>query len=379
MSQMIKRGVLLANTGEDNTSGDANTLNQTGTGNTGISSGTGTTSTGTPGTGASVANKPKLIISNYKLTPEMPKAGEEFTMNLTFYNTNSVKSVRNIKISLNGSEIGQTAEGKSASGSVFSPVNSSNTFYIKKIMPGKTNEKEIKLKTVPNAVAQNYTMNISFEYEDIEGNEFTATEVIGIPVVQTSEVLLGEAKVGGEMGSENLQVGAPVPIDLDFYNTGKDTLTNFMVTIEGQGFRIEESPRYFVGNFAPGSSDHYSASITAEEAGKIQGNIVITYEDSAGESHRKEMPIQATLTDTVASVPDGFEIDPETGNLINHTTGETLDPVTMMPVEAGKSGKLPFSPLWLVLVGCVLILGIVLFFRHRHKKTIREQELEIDA
>ncbi|MDY3986518.1 MAG: hypothetical protein SOY75_01075, partial [Peptoniphilaceae bacterium] len=258
MSQMIKRGVLLANTGEDNTSGDANTLNQTGTGNTGISSGTGTTSTGTPGTGASVANKPKLIISNYKLTPEMPKAGEEFTMNLTFYNTNSVKSVRNIKISLNGSEIGQTAEGKSTSGSVFSPVNSSNTFYIKKIMPGKTNEKEIKLKTVPNAVAQNYTMNISFEYEDIEGNEFTATEVIGIPVVQTSEVLLGEARVGGEMGSENLQAGAPIPIDLDFYNTGKDTLTNFMVTIEGQGFRIEESPRYFVGNFAPGSSDHYS-------------------------------------------------------------------------------------------------------------------------
>ena len=152
-----------------------------------------------------------------------------------------------------------------------------------------------------------------------------------------------------------------------------------MVTIEGQGFRIEESPRYFVGNFAPGSSDHYSASITAEEAGKIQGHIVITYEDSTGESHRKEVPIQATLTDTTASVPEGFTIDPKTGNLINHTTGETLDPITMMPIEAEKSGKLPFSPLWIVLAGCVLILGIVLFFRHRHKKTIREQELEIDA
>ena len=33
---------------------------------------------GNLGMGVTVANKPKLIVSNYRLSPEMPQAGHEF-------------------------------------------------------------------------------------------------------------------------------------------------------------------------------------------------------------------------------------------------------------------------------------------------------------
>ncbi|HHX36743.1 MAG TPA: hypothetical protein GX717_02040, partial [Clostridiaceae bacterium] len=78
-------------------------------------------------------NKPKLIISNYSLVPSMPEAGKDFTMDLTFTNTNSKKDVNNIKITLNaesgssgGIGMGGPGSGASAttSDSVFSPVGS---------------------------------------------------------------------------------------------------------------------------------------------------------------------------------------------------------------------------------------------------------------
>ena len=101
------------------------------------------------------------------------------------------------------------------------------------------------MRVVPNATAQNYTMSILFEYEDKDGNEFKATEIIGISVVQRAKMETGNIDVSAGM------VGSPMPIDIDFYNTGKDVLSTFMVSLEGSGFTAENA-RYYIGNFSPG-------------------------------------------------------------------------------------------------------------------------------
>lgn len=310
--------------------------------------------TGGSGGETTVKNKPKLIISNYKLMPEMAKAGEEFTMDLTFYNTNSDKSVRNIKISLNGAETNNTAQGQPAQGSVFAPSKSSNTFFIDYIAPGETASKSISLKTVPNAPAQNYIMNVVFEYEDKDGNEYTATEVIGVPVVQQSQILIGEAKV------EDTQVGSSTTLMLDFYNTGKDSLTNFMVTLEGEGFNIESSSRYFVGNFAPGSSDQFSIDIMPIEAGEVSGKVVLTYEDSTGKEHKEEAPFKFQATEMMTEEL----IDPETGMPLND------------PMEPPSSG--PSLPM--IIVGVAIVAGIIiaLLVRRHRKKKQQAVDLTID-
>lgn len=300
-----------------------------------------------------IKNKPKLIVSNYLLTPEMVKAGEEFKLNLTFYNTNYEKSVRNIKITLNGSSSSVGANGEQASGSVFSPVNSSNTFYIKRIDPEESASKEITLKTPTNVQAQNYSMEIKFEYEDADGNEYTANEVIGIPVVQTSKVLYGDVTV-----SEGF-VDQPINLNMDFYNIGKDTLTTFMITVEGKDFKISGSQRYFVGNFAPGSTDTFSTEIIPNRGGEITGNVVITYEDSTGTAHKDEIPFKTQVEEE--SKQGSIDTD-EVGIIDDNSTGYT--PLYQRP------------SLWIGVT--IFVIAIVYFARRRAKKKKDQNFLDLN-
>lgn len=337
---------------------------------------------------ANVTNKPKLIISNYSLDPEMPQAGQEFAVYLTFYNTNAEKSVRNIKISIGGGEAGaipsatQTGQGQvsatsGSAGSVFTPVGSSNTFYISRIRPQETDNKTIHLKTAPTLAAQNYSINVSFEYEDLLGNEFTATETIGIPVVQTADILLGDVQMNGG-GEEMLMMGNPTNVDMDMYNIGKDQLTTYMVTIEGKGFKVNGSPRYFVGNFAPGAADHFSAEIVPQE-NEISGNIVITFEDSTGKKHEQKQPFEAKIEgfdEGMAVDPSKLRHDEKTGLLIDDETSQYYDANTLEPVPAPQGGNFPLIPVGIGVL--VALVAAILIHRHRKKKK-QEKELNLDA
>lgn len=215
-------------------------------------------------------SKPKLIIDKYNFEPSLAKAGENFKMNLSFFNTNSQKAVKNIKISL------VVDEKTEQSGNVFTPVNSSNTFYIDAISPKGRVEKSITMFTVPNAKPKSYTITANFEYEDAKGEEYTSTELIGVPVVQQSKMEIGEINIPPEV-----YVGEPLPIYVEFYNTGKVTLYNTMVRIEGD-FQIENGNN-FVGNFESGTSEVFEGTIIPNEMGELNGKLIFSYDDTSGE------------------------------------------------------------------------------------------------
>lgn len=229
--------------------------------------------------------KPKLIIDKYTFEPSLAKAGENFTMNLSFFNTNKEKSVENIKIFLTSDEKSDP-NSPSAGGNIFTPVNSSNTFYIDSIPPKGRVEKSIVLSTVSDALAKTYTITANFEYEDSNGEEYTAIELIGIPVIQQSKLEVGELLVPPEA-----YAWEPTPISVEFYNTGKVTLYNMMVKLEGD-FPTENAT-YYVGNFESGSTDYFEGLIIPEEPGELKGAIVFTYEDSTGEivEYREEFTL----------------------------------------------------------------------------------------
>lgn len=336
------------------------------------------------GSSPNVKNKPKLIVSNYSLSPDMPKAGEEFTLDLTFFNTNAYKSVRNIKISLNSAEMSQGANGQAvAGGAVFSPVDSSNTFYIRSIAPEKTVSKQISLKTTPTVKAQNYNVTVSYEYEDLEGNEFTASENIGIPVVQSAQILVGDLIVMGSKQEMSVGIGQPFTVDLDLYNIGKDTLSTFMVTTEGEGFSSTDSARRFIGNFAPGSSDHYSVELTADDP-SMNAKIKITYEDSTGQKHEEEVPIKVNVEETGAEGevdPSKLQYDKKTGTLVDNETGIHYDPKTLQPVDPSvidNGGGISTFLVGLVVLAIVVVLGAVIIIRRRKNKRDAE-EMNLDV
>lgn len=242
--------------------------------------------------------KPKLIIDKYSFEPNLVQAGENFTMNLSFYNTNDKKAVKNIKIFLTSDE--KTEEDKAGGGSsVFTPVDTSNTFYIESIPPKQRVDKTIKMFTVPDAKAKTYTIVANFEYEDSDAKEFTATELIGVPVVQKSKFDIGQINLPNEAYAFE-----PTPVSIEFFNTGKVTLYNLMVRLEGN-FNKENATK-FVGNFEMGNSDVFDATIIPETSGNLEGEIVFTYEDSTGNSIEKREPFSLNIIEG-APIDENFE------------------------------------------------------------------------
>jgi len=218
---------------------------------------------------------PKIIISNYNLEPKLVRAGEEFNMDLTFMNTSMTKEVKNVKIYLTG--IDSDKEGNV----VFTPVGSSNTFFVDSIKPKGNAARSITMYTIPDAQPKYYNITANIEYQDDEGTEYKAAELIGIPVIQQSKLDASEISLPPEV-----YIGQPSPISLQYYNKGKTKLTNLMIKIEGD-FQLENGEA-FIGNFESGSSDYYEAMLTPTKPGSANGKVVFSFEDPSGEEFKYE-------------------------------------------------------------------------------------------
>lgn len=290
---------------------------------------------------------PKLIIDKYSFEPHLVRAGEEFTMNLSFFNTNNIRSVKNIKIFLTADEI-VDSNTTSTGGSVFTPVNTSNTFYIDSIPPKGRVQKKVTMFTVPDAKAKTYTMTANFEYEDSEANPYTATELIGVPVVQQSRLDIGELQYMPESF-----IGESAPISLEFYNTGKVPLYNMMVKIEGD-FQTENA-QYYIGNFDSGSSEFFEGYIIPNEPGPLKGDVVFTYEDSTG----KEQELRREFNLNVIDMP------PMDEEFLPEDIDESSSGIK-------KILKSPFF--WIILISATVITGVVI----KKKKNKKEEELSLD-
>ena len=275
---------------------------------------------------------PRVIISKYSLTPEQVFGGSVVSLALNIENTNQ-KPVHNVKISLGVVEL----EGGRGD-TVFSPMDSSNSFFLDYI-PGKNVvTKEIDLFVDPNATARTYIVPVTIEYEDDSGNPLEAEELVTIPVTQ-------EAKMEVVMVDIPPQafVGQPVPIGAEFVNVGKVALDNFMVALEGD-FPMENAS-YYVGRLEPGMGDYFQGMAIPAEEGTLEGMIVFTYIDANNQEVRQEEPFSLPL----------MEMEPH--------------PDEMMPPEDGPHqegmGEAPMSTGTALFL--LAIIGVGAFFYKRRE------------
>lgn len=218
---------------------------------------------------------PRIIVSDFRSDPMIVHAGQEFDLEITFLNTSN-RAVRNIRINLSVEE-GEVTQGNERRGSVFTPVGRSNTFFIDRIEPRSEVTEHIRYFTLPDAPPRNYVINVDFDYEDDDNNRFEARESIGINVAQVTRFATSEIFM-----PEFTQAFSPIFLSFEIYNTGRVTLSNLMIRIEGDGFSANQSS-VFYGSLSPGSMDFYDNVITPMESGLQEVAIVITFEDDSGQ------------------------------------------------------------------------------------------------
>ena len=73
------------------------------------------------------------------------------------------------------------SDGTETGGTVFSPVDGSNSFFIEQIPARTTVERSIDLLVDPNATAKTYIVPITIEYEDQKANSYSVEEMVNIP------------------------------------------------------------------------------------------------------------------------------------------------------------------------------------------------------
>lgn len=288
--------------------------------------------------------KPNIIVDSYATTPTIVNAGQNFELNISLNNTHKTKKVQNVKVFLTAED--NTAKDSSKSGSVFTPVNSSNTFFIDEILPKESMAKKLTLYTIPYAPAKTHTIKVNLEYEDDKGVAYTATELISVPVIQTSSFITSDINI-----PETMTVEQPHSLNLEISNTGKTTLDNFTVLVEGFG---ASNTRGYIGNLESGRTTYHKVDVWPLEAGKVSGNIIFTYTKPNGAVEEVKKEITTTAEAIVAVSADGM-MDEE-GN--------------MMSVEPlGAKGGL--SPILIILiVGVIGAVATVIVVRRIKKKRI---------
>ena len=210
----------------------------------------------------STNGKPKIIIQSYHTSPLDIVAGNAFSFVFTFKNTSREKSIKNMKITINSED------------GAFMIANGSNTFYIENLAAQASATKSIDLNVKQDLTSKSYPINISFDYEDSSNNSYQATEIINIPVIEYSNLVINS--VFANEGMVNQQTS----LSFDYINMGKAKVSNLTASVEGD-YTAVQSINY-IGNLEAGSSDYYDISVIPTKEGENVGVLVLTFEDSSG-------------------------------------------------------------------------------------------------
>ncbi len=251
------------------------------------------------------AMKPKLILDNYSLDREYIQAGSDFGLSISLLNTHAGDAIRNITVNV------------SAEGDVFSPVNSSNTFYIQSIGANQSVQRSLILRPKIDTEFKTHNLHLDIQYEDEEGNAHTSKEVIGIPVIQEVKLTVSEIELPNDV-----MLGNPVPISTNFYNAGRALVRNMTIRLEGD-FDTQDRSMY-IGNVEPGKNSYYDATITPTQPGEITGKVIFEFFDPIDQMYTVEREFTLVLNEFVdpgfpGEFPGGFPEEPNMNNSASKT------------------------------------------------------------
>ena len=263
---------------------------------------------------------PHIIVSQYDYGTTQVSAGQVIDLNLSFENTSTQYDLDNIVMKIT------TPDG-------FSITSSSNTYHFDHLDVGESISKTISMQANPNAEAQSYAINIEFSFQYIANDtrkSGESSESISIPVTQPDRFSVDEIQV-----PTSLYVGDEYNLSINFVNKGKTQVYN--VTAELRGNMQNSGERSFIGNVASGAEESADFYVTPTEAGKMEGEVVISYEDVSMNVREGTRPF-TIMVEEMPYVDPGIDfpvVDPQP---TEEPSLFTVQNVVLFVVAAGVAG-----------------------------------------
>ena len=280
---------------------------------------------------------PIVILSKYNYGGSSVAAGSSTNLSFSFTNTSKTIKIENVMVTVTG-------------GQDLMLNGSTNTFYFESVAASgsKTVTVPMKAAQLISASAQDVKIDVTYEYVDQNARKSgNATLSLSVPLYQPDRFDLSEPKT-----SYTGYVGEETSLTIDYVNKGKSAINNVEATISGD---IDTPTAYQrVGTIDGGKNGTIAFAVTPQLEGENQVKIVITYEDSNGNT--KERVFEATV-EAMAYEPS----DPGTD-----------DPGMIDPEPANT---FPWKYVIIAVVAALIVLLVVLRIRKKKAKQKAEQAL----
>ena len=280
---------------------------------------------------------PIVILSKYNYGGSSVAAGSGTNLSFSFTNTSKKLAIENVMVTVTG-------------GSDLMLNGSTNTFYFDSVAAGGSKSVTVPMKAAQliSASAQNVQIAVTYEYVDQNARKSgSATLSLSVPLYQPDRFDLSEPKT-----SYTGYVGEETSLTIDYVNKGKSAISNVDATISGD---IDSpTPYQRVGTIDGGKNGTIAFAVTPQLEGENQVKIVITYEDSNGNT--KERVFEATV-EAMAYEPADPGMD---------------DPGMIDPEPAST---FPWKYVIIAVVAALIVLLIVLRIRKKKAKQKAEQAL----
>ena len=240
---------------------------------------------------------PIVILSKYNYGGSSVAAGSSTNLSFSFTNTSKTIKIEDVMVTVTG-------------GQDLMLNGSTNTFYFESVAASgsKTVTVPMKAAQLISASAQDVKIDVTYEYVDQNARKSgNATLSLSVPLYQPDRFELSEPKT-----SYTGYVGEETSLTIDYVNKGKSAINNVEATISGD---IDSpTPYQRVGTIDGGKNGTIAFAVTPQLEGENQVKIVITYEDSNGNT--KERVFEATVEamayePTDPGMDDPGMIDPE--------------------------------------------------------------------
>lgn len=280
---------------------------------------------------------PIVILSKYNYGGSSVAAGSSTNLSFSFTNTSKTIKIENVMVTVTG-------------GQDLMLNGSTNTFYFESVAASgsKTVTVPMKAAQLISASAQDVKIDVTYEYVDQNARKSgNATLSLSVPLYQPDRFELSEPKT-----SYTGYVGEETSLTIDYVNKGKSAINNVEATISGD---IDSpTPYQRVGTIDGGKNGTIAFAVTPQLEGENQVKIVITYEDSNGNT--KERVFEATV-EAMAYEPTDPGMD---------------DPGMIDPEPAST---FPWKYVIIAVVAALIVLLVVLRIRKKKAKQKAEQAL----
>lgn len=243
---------------------------------------------------------PIVILSKYNYGGSSVAAGSSTNLSFSFTNTSKKLKIENVMLTVTG-------------GTDLMLNGSTNTFYFDSVAAGGSKSVTVPMKAAQliSASAQEVQIAVTYEYVDQNARKSgSASLSLSVPLYQPDRFELSEPKT-----SYTGYVGEETSLTIDYVNKGKSAINNVEATISGD---IDTPTAYQrVGTIDGGKNGTIAFAVTPQLEGENQVKIVITYEDSNGNTKERvfEASVEAMAYEpTDPGMDDPGMIDPEPAN-----------------------------------------------------------------